>query len=53
MSIRSMCCLSLACALIALVFSGCVMQRTVKDGDVVVQKGYVVKGPLPNSLTGF
>ncbi len=26
--------------------SGCVMQRTVKEGDAVVAKGLVVKSPL-------
>jgi hypothetical protein len=45
--------MSLACLLILLVSSGCVMQRTVKDGDVVVEKKYVIKGPLPGTATGF
>ena len=32
--------------LIAVCATGCVMQRTVKDGDEVVAQGYVVKAPL-------
>jgi hypothetical protein len=26
--------------------TGCVMQRTVKEGDEVIAQGYVVKSPL-------
>jgi hypothetical protein len=53
MSIRSKCCVSLAGVLILMLFSGCLVQRTVMDGDVVVERKYVVKGPLPGTATGF
>jgi hypothetical protein len=38
----------LACLLgfIAFCATGCVMQRTVKEGDSVVAQGYVIKAPL-------
>ena len=32
--------------LIALSTSGCLMRRTIKEGDHVVAEGYVVKPPL-------
>jgi hypothetical protein len=32
--------------LIALYTSGCLMRRTVKEGDRVIAEGYVVKPPL-------
>lgn len=31
---------------IACCATGCVMQRTVKEGDSVVAQGYVIKAPL-------
>lgn len=33
---------------IALGTAGCVMRRTVTEGDTVVSQGYVVKAPLIN-----
>ena len=35
-----------ALLLIALSTSGCLMRRTVKEGDRVIAEGYVVKPPL-------
>jgi hypothetical protein len=37
---------SLLFGFIAFGSSGCLMQRTVKDGDSVVARGYVVKAPI-------
>ena len=33
-------------ALLLLFAGGCVMQRTIKEDGVVVEKGYVIKDPL-------
>ena len=38
--------LCLLSGVIAVSASGCLMQRTVKEGDAVVARGYVVKAPL-------
>jgi uridine phosphorylase len=46
MSIHRVARLALAMAFIGLGTTGCVMQRTVKNGDQVVSQGYVVKAPL-------
>ena len=46
-------CVTFVCGLLLLTTGGCVMSRTVKEDGVVVEKGYVVKGPLQNNITGF
>ena len=46
MSIRLHSCVGVAAALLLLFLGGCVKHRTVTEGGVVVQKGYVIKGPL-------
>lgn len=46
MSISRLASVVLALGFIALSATGCVMQRTVKDGDSVVSRGYVVKAPF-------
>jgi hypothetical protein len=45
MSIRVKYCVILVGAFAAFFLSGCVMQRTVKEDGVVVEKGYVVGAP--------
>lgn len=46
MSIHRATVVILVLGLIALCAAGCVMHRTVKDGEEVVAQGYVVKSPL-------
>jgi hypothetical protein len=46
MSIPRIAFLLLVLSFVALSATGCIMQRTVKDGDEVVAQGYVVKAPL-------
>lgn len=38
--------LTLSLAFICLCATGCLMRRTVTEGDEVVAQGYVVKAPL-------
>ncbi len=42
---------ALLCLLIALCTSGCLTQRTIKEGDHVVAEGYIVKPPLAPVFT--
>ena len=46
MSIRRLALLTLVVGFIAICATGCVMHRTVKDGNEVGSQGYVVKAPL-------
>lgn len=46
MSIHRVALLTLLAGLLACSAPGCVMQRTVKNGNQVVSQGYVVKAPL-------
>jgi hypothetical protein len=46
MSIQRVALIILLLGFIALCANGCVMQRTVREGDEVVAQGYVVKAPL-------
>jgi hypothetical protein len=45
MSFRVKLCVAFVGTLVALFLGGCVMQRTVKEDGVVVEKGYVVGAP--------
>jgi hypothetical protein len=53
MSIRSWPCVGFVCGIAMLISAGCVARRTVKKDGAVVEQGYVLKGPLPNTMTGF
>ena len=46
MPIRNVAVMICILGFIAFCASGCVMHRTVKDGNEVVAQGYVVKAPL-------
>ncbi len=46
MSIQRLALLTLVVGFIAICATGCVMYRTVKEGNEVVSQGYVVKAPL-------
>ena len=46
MSIQRVALFTFMLGFIALCATGCVMHRTVKDGNEVVAQGYVVKSPL-------
>ena len=46
MPIRSLTFAAFIGALLLVFSGGCVMQRTVKEDGVVVEKGYVIKDPL-------
>lgn len=46
MSIRRIALFALVLGFIAFCATGCIMHRTVKNGNEVVSQGYVVKAPL-------
>lgn len=46
MSIRRVALFIFVLGVIALCATGCIMHRTVKNGNEVVAQGYVVKAPL-------